>query len=195
MELKNYDELVEELADIRRMLDKEIRNYETDVLFYYNPKTQIGELDTFENRSGNSWVNDGSVVIYTMKPWFDDIFQVYYEDKQMIADVLDITTDQLIEETYKWRGWNKDHYDLSDVEDSDIIEYCESRDDYMDLLQAGYESSIDNSDYQYESEAQRILDDAIVEYGDRWEIKSEDEEALMDANDSDAPAIDDEIEF
>ncbi len=188
MELKNYDELVEELIEMLKDFDKQMNKYQTDVYLYYDPETQTGELDTFVNVGGNSWLNDDHITIYRDKEHLDDIFRTYYQNEEEIASVLDITADQLIEETYEWRGWNMDdYYELSDVEYCDIIEYCKSRDDYMDLLQDFYESAIDNSDYcDYESEAQRILDDAIVEYGDRWEMKSEEEEA---------PVIDNEIEF
>lgn len=166
MELKNYDALVDELVDMLRDFDKQLNGYQTDVYLYYDPETQTGKLDTFVNVGGNSWLDDDHVTIYRDQEHFDDIFTMYYQNEQEIADVLEITVDQLIEEAYKWRGWDEDdYYDISDVEYWDIVEYCQSQNDYMEALQDDYEHYIDhnNEDFYYTT-AEDALDRGLEDW-------------------------------
>ena len=175
MELKNYDELVDELVDILKDFDKQLNGYQTDVYFYYDSETQTGELDTFVNVGGNSWLNDDHITIYTDEEHHEDVFTLYYQNEEEIASVLDITVDQLIEETYEWRGWDEDdYYDISDVEYWDITKYCMSRDDYMDTLQDDYEYYVDHSDEDFyyttaEDALAKGLKDYEYYYGSRYD--------------------------
>ena len=72
IEIKNYDEIRENLADMLVQFDKDANtDYQTDVYLYYDEKEKTARLDTFVNVGGNSWLNDDHKTIYTDKEHYN----------------------------------------------------------------------------------------------------------------------------
>lgn len=69
--LKNYDEVVEEIAKTMMQLDKDAARFQTDIYLYIDGDG-IGTVDTFVNVGGNSWLNDDHITVYQDKPHYNE---------------------------------------------------------------------------------------------------------------------------
>lgn len=157
--IANEDELIKELTEMLKQFDKDMNSYQTDVYLYYDETTQTATLDTFVNVGGNSWLADDHYTIYCDKEHYDD-WGDYYQDEGYIADVLDISLEQLHTETKRYH--NYDDEDIADPEIepvySEIEEYTNSRDDYSEKLLKDYYDYIDGLESEYAQKAEEIIE-------------------------------------
>ena len=161
-DVKNFDQINDELIELFKQFDKDFNQYDTDVYLYYDEDTNTAELDTFVNPGGNSWIQDDHYTIYTDKQHYDSYMDWYDGDLSVIADCLNTTADTLYEEAANYLEEDIDYLD-----DIDVIKYIESNDKYSEILYDIYCDAIDN-DYnsEYADKAREVWDkfDADLEY-------------------------------
>lgn len=73
--LKNYDAVVEQIAETMRQLDKDSCDFQIDIYLYIDDEGN-GEIDTFTNPGGNSWRDDDHITVYCDGPHYDDYFDI-----------------------------------------------------------------------------------------------------------------------
>ena len=144
-DVKNFDQLNDELIELFKEFDKELNEYDTDVYLYYDEDTNTATLDTFVNPGGNSWLNDDHYTIYTDKQHYDSFIDWYGGETSVISDVLNMSEEQLYQETANY--FNID--DIDNVYYSDIEKYVTNNESYNNILYDNYCRYIDND---YESE-------------------------------------------
>lgn len=89
--LKNYDEVVDRIAEEMRDLDRRALDFQVDIYLYIDEEGN-GEIDTFSNPGGNSWRNDDHIVVYSDGPHFDDYFETEIDGE--LKDWDELTDDQ-----------------------------------------------------------------------------------------------------
>ena len=72
MIIKNHDQVVERLTQIIVNFQKRLNGFQTDVYGYLNKDGTI-RLETFINVGGNSWKNDGHILVYSDYEHTDDM--------------------------------------------------------------------------------------------------------------------------
>ena len=72
MIIKNHDQVVERLTQIIVNFQKRLNAFQTDVYGYLNKDGTI-RLETFINVGGNSWKNDGHILVYSDYEHTDDM--------------------------------------------------------------------------------------------------------------------------
>ena len=105
MTIKNREALVNELAEMLMQFDKDCKQYQTDVYFYYNNRNQTGKLDTFQNPGGNSWRDDDHMTVYTDGEHYDDGAYSWIQNEYEMADIIGIDIEHLIQEAKKACGY------------------------------------------------------------------------------------------
>lgn len=149
----NINDLVSELAVILRKFEIDLNPYQTDVYFYYDPDTKIGRLETFINVGGHSWINDDHVTIYSDEPHYMNIYD-YFDSVLEFADALEISKNDLIEATRKFKNLNSD----DSIERIEVIDYIKSDNKLVNKLTAFYISYyVDDYNVEFLSKAQEIL--------------------------------------
>lgn len=149
----NINDLVSELAEILRKFEIDLNTYQTDVYFYYDPDTKMGRLETFINVGGNSWINDDHVTIYSDSPHYMNIYD-YFDSVLEFADALEISKNDLIEATRKFKNLNSD----DSIERIEVIDYIKSDDKLADKVTAYYINYyVDEYEAEFLSKAQEIL--------------------------------------
>lgn len=133
-DLKNADEVREQLESLIRDYAIACNRYQTDVYLYVDDDGN-GRLEEFENPGGNSWLNDDHYVLYTDKESCDGI-EAMYDSVESIARACGKTLDDLRKECA-----TKDGADVEDVEDYDI--YALAGKEYKEELRKDAESWID----------------------------------------------------
>lgn len=164
-DIENFDEINEELIELLKHFDKERNEYDTDVYLYYDEDTNTAKLDTFVNPGGNSWLNDDHYTIYTDKQRYDSFIDGYGGEIGFIADVLNISIDQLYQETAEYI----DIEDVDDIDYFDIEKYVTNNATYNDILYNYFCDSIDNDYNEYYSDlAEFIFDNFNNALGDEY---------------------------
>lgn len=155
----NINDLVSELAVILRKFEIDLNPYQTDVYFYYDADAKIGRLETFINVGGHSWINDDHVTIYSDEPHHVSIYD-YFDSVLEFADALEISKDDLIEATRKFKNLDAD----DSIERIEVIDYIKSDDKLVDKITAFYISYyVDDYNVEFLSEAQEILSGIEIE--------------------------------
>lgn len=155
-EIKNREEIVEQLTKILMGFAKDLNKYQTDVYLYYDEEAQTAKLDTFVNVGGNSWLNDDHYTIYRDSEHFDD-WTDYYTESSDFAWGLDMEWKDLETEVKDYLELDEDEKEGYKVEYVDVRDYVKSREDYRDKLISVYESYIDETEAEYAEEAERII--------------------------------------
>lgn len=137
-ELKNREAVIEKLTEMLKAFDKAMNRYQTDIYLYLS-EDGTATLDEFVNVGGNSWLDDGHYCIYSDREHFEDLGD-WYDDYHTadIAEVVGLTESELIEKTAEFR-----EIEPSEVDSCEIWYFLKSNDEYMEKLQAEYESAID----------------------------------------------------
>lgn len=149
----NINDLVSELAVILRKFEIDLNPYQTDVYFYYDADAKIGRLETFINVGGHSWINDDHVTIYSDEPHYMSIYD-YFDSVLEFADALEISKDDLIEATRKFKNLDAD----DSIERIEVIDYIKSDDKLADKVTAYYiDYYVDEYEAEFLSKAQEIL--------------------------------------
>lgn len=167
MILKNRGTLVNELAEMLMQFDKDCNQYQTDVYFYYDNRTQTGSLDTFVNVGGNSWLDDDHITIYTDKEHYDDGAYSWIQNEYEMADILGIDIEQLIQEAKKACGYEDDE----EIPYNEIERYVKSVEEYNDALWEAYYESIEDYASEYDTRAEEMISslEAIPYFTNEWD--------------------------
>ncbi len=160
-DLINYDDLFEELKTI--LLDFEINRctFQQDIYLYIDEETKKGELSVFENPGGNSWLNDDHITIYSGKPHYNSIFDIYDADERWLCEVLEKTPEEIKKEILEESPFFEE---TNNIDFFNIVDYVKENDNYMELVEADFkEYIINNSDFDEIAEhifdrAQAIID-------------------------------------
>ena len=154
MNIKNREQIIEQLTEMLMQFDKDMNEYQTDVYLYYNKENQTAELDTFINVGGNSWLDDDHYTIYTDKEHYETVWD-WFNDSTEIADVLEYPT--YTEFDYDVRQALEMEED-EDIAWEDYIVYVKSNDDYMEKIYAAYNECIDNMRSEYAEKSEDIIE-------------------------------------
>jgi len=159
-DLKNADELFDEIIEKLKQFDKDQNQYDTDVYLYVNDD-MTGYLEDFVNVGGNSWLDDDHYTLWTDKQRYTD-WSDFWQTEGEIADALDMTLDELCQEVadYLNRITKSSDYVADDVDYHDIYDYInDERDDYKDTLidieQDYYDTELES---EYRDRASEIVD-------------------------------------
>lgn len=175
-ELKNREEVVEQLTDMLIDFDKSLNQYQTDVYLYYEDETQTATLDTFVNVGGNSWLDDDHYTIYRDREHYDG-WEDYFCNAGDFAWGLDMSSEDFDREVCEYL---KQDYEVEEGYEPEWYEkrdYIRTRDDYMEKLINVFKQSVDENRANYAEQAEQIISE--------WEEEAEREEQ-MKADNSDA---------
>lgn len=155
--INNYNEVMENLAELLKQFDIDENMYQTDVYMYVD-ESGNATIDTFTNVGGNSWLNDNHYTIYTDKEHYEGGFSDWvYNDLSWCADVCGTNIDavkQIIAENSEW--------DVEDIDDSDIYSFLTENEKYSEILRSEWIDWL-NSEVDYETIAENILNERISE--------------------------------
>jgi hypothetical protein len=173
-DLRNADELYDEIIDKLKQFDKDENQYDTDVYLYVDDN-MVGELYDFTNVGGNSWLDDDHYVLWTDKQRYDTGWSHYFTNEYEIADALGIPLDQLKQEVLDNMNREydeKDWYTVDDIGYQDIYEYItDVRTDYGDTLEEIRCDAIDNDfNGEYDDRRKEIIRefDEYLNYDDEY---------------------------
>lgn len=153
MNIKNREQIIEQLTEMLIQFDKDMNKYQTDIYLYYNKETQTAELNTFVNVGGNSWLDDDHYTIYSDKEHYETVWN-WFNNSTEIADVLEYS--KYTEFDYDVRqalGIEADE----EIAWEDYIAYVESNDDYMEKIFAACKEYIDDMRSEYTEKAEEIM--------------------------------------
>lgn len=168
-ELKNHDEIVEQLTEMLMEFAKDCNQYQTDVYLYYDEETQTAKLDTFVNVGGNSWLDDEHYTIYRDMEHHENWSDYYCNDGDF-AWGLDMSNDDFEKEVIKYLDLDEDDKEDYQIRYIDAYNYIKTREDYMDKLIEVYKKSIDEARADYAEQAELIISE--------WEEETEREEQI-----------------
>ena len=159
MYIKNYEETVENLAEMMASLDKETHPYWTDIYLYLSDDG-IATLCEYQTVGGNSWLDDNHYAIYRNHASCDGVLDRYFLDCEAsdFAEILNMPVEELLDAVAKF-------IELDDGETPDwcdIRDYLQSDSNYMAVLQAVYEDSIDKMHDEYVECAKCLIDDFLA---------------------------------
>ena len=157
LNIKNREEIIEQLAEMLLQFDKDENNYQTDVYLYYDEEQQTAELDTFVNIGGNSWLDDDHYTIYTDKEHYSGIWD-YYQSVEELAEYSGIPLDDLrnkIIASFELDGDEAAEYELDYY---DVREYLRQNDKAMEKLTAAYYEALEDLQPEYIYKANEIMD-------------------------------------
>lgn len=161
MEIINRTEIINELAEIIMQLDKERRDYCTDVYLYYNAENKTARLNLFENPGGQSWIDDDYYTIYSDTEHFNTAFDFFdmEQDVNGLSECIGVSVEEM-------RNAIASEYDLDDYELTydDAKKWIEGISEYMDKISESYDLCIDNLADQYHETAQGIIEVLEDEY-------------------------------
>lgn len=175
-ELKNREELVEQLTEMLMDFAKDCNQYQTDIYLYYDDETQTATLDTFVNVGGNSWLDDDHYTIFRDTEHYESWSDYYCNDGDF-AWGLDMSNEEFEKEVIKYLNLDDDEKEDYRIERIDAYNYIISREDYMDKLIEVYKESIDENRADYVEQAERIISAWEEETEREEQIKAENEEA------------------
>lgn len=91
MELKNYDELIPQIARMMLEHDKAHTCYQEDIYLYVD-ENGTGTLKLFQNVGGNSWLDDDHYTLHCLPERYAAEDQCFEDD---FADYVDAATEIL----------------------------------------------------------------------------------------------------
>lgn len=91
MELKNYDELIPQIACMMMMHDKANTSYQEDIYLYVDADGN-GRVELFQNVGGNSWLDDDHYTLHCLPERYASEDQCFEDD---FADYVDAATEIL----------------------------------------------------------------------------------------------------
>lgn len=164
-ELKNRQAIVEEIIRMMMEHDMDHTRYQEDIYLYlYDDGT--GEVTTFANVGGNSWLNDDHITVYQMPELYTD-WTDFVPEIGDIANVLEWDVNTLKERAAAWRcesGWQ---YDADDMDYQDIRDFLNAHPSLLDQIKDAEETYIKTELYsEYMDKAEMLLDSALEENDD-----------------------------
>lgn len=156
MEIKNREEIVQELAQIMMQSDIECRPYQTDVYMYIDQETREARLDKFTNVGGNSWLNDDHLTVWIDRQHLENHLD-YFETIEEIADALDMTPDELRVMAVQTLYAPDDRMTFADMTWSDVYQMIRQTDEVNDKLREAYAEAIRDHEPEYIEQAEDAL--------------------------------------
>lgn len=157
IEIKNREEIIEELTELLMQFDKDCNQYQTDVYLYFDRDTNTATLDTFVNVGGNSWLNDDHYTIYCDREHHED-WSDYYCNRGDFAWGLDMSVEDFDKEVLDFLNLDDDEKVDYEIEGYDELSYVTSRNDYRDKLKSVYEDSVEEHRPEYAERAEAIFE-------------------------------------
>lgn len=159
-EIKNREEVIEQLTEILMDFDKSCNQYQADVYLYFDRDTNTATLDTFVNVGGNSWLNDDHYTIYRDREHHED-WSDYYCNNGDFAWGLDMSIEDFDKEVMAYLinigDVDEDEADDYKIEWYDEYRYVTSCDDYCEKLISVYEDSVEERRAEYAERAEEII--------------------------------------
>lgn len=162
-DLKNADDLYDEILDKLKQFDKDENGYETDVYLYVDDDLN-GRLYDFTNVGGNSWLDDDHYLLWVDKQRYETGWSNYFTEVSEIANALEMSEYDLKKEVldYLNRDFEEDNwYDIDSIGYADVYSYIQDeRSDYADTLEEIRRDAIDSefNDYYDDRREQIIID-------------------------------------
>lgn len=157
IEIKNREEIIEELTELLMQFDKDCNQYQTDVYLYFDRETNTATLDTFVNVGGNSWLNDDHYTLYCDREHHEDWSNYYYNCGDF-AWGLNMELKDFYDEVLDFLDLDDDEIDDYKIDWHDEYRYVKSRHDYCEKLIAVYEDNIDEQRAEYAEQAEAIFE-------------------------------------
>lgn len=174
MELKNYDDLIPQIARMMLDHDKDHTGYQEDVYMYVDADGK-GSLKLFQNVGGNSWLDDDHYTVCSLPELYTDWTDTF-QDVGSIADALGWTVETLRERTAAWCSETTgDYLDADDVEFSDVREFIENHQPLRDKMYADEAQQFDDAFSAYVDIATDSLDSLLSSIDERgcWNADSD----------------------
>ena len=163
MEIKNRDQIIEQLAEMLLQFDKDGNGYQTDVYMYYNEEEQTAELDTFVNVGGNSWLDDDHYTIYSDKEHYDDIWD-YYQSIEELAEYAEIPLDELRQTVIAKLELDDDEAEEFKLDYYEARGYLQQDNEAMEKLRTAYFEALEELKPEYHERAEFIMDNFDKEH-------------------------------
>lgn len=163
MEIKNREQLIDQLAEMLLQFDKDANPYQTDVYLYYDKENQTAELDTFVNVGGNSWLNDSHYTIYTDKEHYDGIWD-YYQSVEELAEYAEIPLDKLRQKVIAKLELDDDEAADFELDYYEARGYLQQNNEAMGKLTASYFEALEELKPEYHERAEFIMDNFNQEH-------------------------------
>jgi hypothetical protein len=162
MELKNYDELIPQIARMMLDHDKAHTGYQEDIYLYVDADGN-GSVELFQNVGGNSWLDDDHYTACHLPECYTDWTDTYQEIC-CIADALGWTAETLRERTAAWCSETTgDYMAAEDVEFSDVREFIEDHQPLLDMIYEDESRYFEDSFSDYVDSATELLDAFLLE--------------------------------
>lgn len=161
MVLKNYDDLIPQIARMMLDHDKAHTGYQDDIYLYVDADGN-GRLKTFVNVGGNSWLDDDHYTLRCMKECYTDWTDTFQEISS-IADALGWTVRTLRERAAAWRSEHIEYTVADDVDFSDVRDYIENNQPLLDMMYAAEDQCFEDAFSDYVEAATDILDSFLQE--------------------------------
>ncbi len=161
MKLKNYDELIPQIA--RMILDhlKNHTRYQEDIYLYVDADG-VGTLELFQNSGGNSWIDDNHYTLCSLREDYTD-WTYTFSTMGSIADVLGWTRETLLNRAAAWyseKGWQTD---AVDIDFRMVREFIEKHQPLLDKICEADEQCLEESFPESVEVATDILDSFLQE--------------------------------
>ena len=163
MEIKNRDQIIEQLAEMLLQFDKDENSYQTDIYLYYNEEEQTAELHTFVNVGGNSWLDDDHYTIYTDKEHYDGIWD-YYQSVEELAEYAEIPLDELRQKVIAKLELDDDEAADFELDYYEARGYLQQNNEAMEKLTASYYEALEELKPEYHERAEFIMDNFDQEH-------------------------------
>lgn len=168
MKLKNYDELIPQIARMMLEHDKAHTCYQEDIYLYVD-ENGTGTLKLFQNVGGNSWLDDDHYTLCSL-PECNTDWTDTFQDLCSIADALGWTLETLLDRTAAWVSESTGRYRYAaDVEFNDVREFINEHYRLRVKIDDAEEQQFEDAFSDYVDEATEILDsflDGVDEYDD-----------------------------
>lgn len=161
MELKNYDELIPQIARLMMDHDKAHTGYQEDIYLYVD-EDGTGTLELFQNVGGNSWLSDDHYTLHCMKECYTDWTDTFQE-VAYIADALGWKLDVLKERVAAWRSEHGEYTVADDVDFSDVRDFIEEHQPLLDKMYEAEDQCFEEAFSDYVDAATETLDSFLQE--------------------------------
>ncbi len=162
MELKNYDELIPQIARMMLDHDKDHTSYQEDIYLYVDADGN-GSLKLFQNAGGNSRIDDDHFTVCILPERYTDWTDTFQEIS-CIADALHWSVYTLRIRAAAWvsetTGWYRS---AADIEFNEMRHFIEEHQPLRNKIYAAEAQQFEEAFSDYVDAATEILDDFLQE--------------------------------
>lgn len=166
MKLKNYDELIPQIARMMLDHDKAHTGYQEDIYLYVDADGN-GRLKLVQNVGGNSWLDDDHYTVCSLPERFTDWTDTF-QDVVSIADALHWSVQTLRARVAEWCSEMLDNYvPAGDVKFSDVREFIENHQPLLDMMYAAELQQFEDAFSDYVDSATESFDSLLSSLDER----------------------------